>query len=66
MCVHVHKTLSLQQCLSISDSLLLEMEVVALKETQEMILARLAATEQFLKDGWEQQTKGTCLSPALP
>ena len=56
----------LQQCLSILDPLLLEMEVAALKETQEIILVKLATIEQVLKDGWEHQTKGTRLSPSLP
>ena len=57
-------------CLSIFlfilDSLLLEMEVENLKENQEMILVRLAAIEQFIRDGQEQQTKGGHSPPALP
>ena len=38
MYIHKNETLYLQQCLSVLDSLPLEMEVVALKETQEMIV----------------------------
>ena len=51
---------------SILYSLLLEIEVAELKHNQEMILVRLAAIEQFLRDGWEQQLNGARLSPALP
>lgn len=36
----------------------LEMEVEALKEKQDMILVRLAAIEDFLKDSQQQQMKG--------
>ena len=42
------------------------MEVAELKHNQEMILVRLAAMEQFLRDGREQQLNGARLSPALP
>ena len=48
------------------DLLLLEMEVVALRETQERILVMLAAVEQAVKDGQELKTVDSLLSPSPP